>query len=282
MRRAALAAAARGRSYRGARVVAAWTKQTLQDHFFKEAKKAGYVSRAAYKLLEIQRKHGVIRPGAKVLDLGCVPGAWLQVACQQLGPRERGGVVLGVDLQPPVVPPKHCDDRVRVIQADARLLSPEQLLEHTTDVSLTRGGRRRYQQSREGAMRRRSSFFWQGEELGIYVYGRGWIVVCEEGGEGANGDGDPATMIHTHTQDDEQNTPQNNTKQTIDHTHKHTSCQGFDAVLSDMLQFTSGVNDVELSLDLAGAALHVATGCYYDMYGEQFEAQVRVESSERF
>jgi 23S rRNA U2552 (ribose-2'-O)-methylase RlmE/FtsJ len=37
--------------------------------------------------------------GGKVLDLGCVPGAWLQVACQQLGPRERGGLVLGVDIQ---------------------------------------------------------------------------------------------------------------------------------------------------------------------------------------
>jgi hypothetical protein len=37
--------------------------------------------------------------GGKVLDLGCVPGAWLQVACQQLGPRDRGGLVLGVDIQ---------------------------------------------------------------------------------------------------------------------------------------------------------------------------------------
>ena len=45
-----------------------------------------------------------------------------------------------------------------------------------------------------------------------------------------------------------------------------------------MLQFTSGVNDVELSLDLAGAALHVATGCYYDMYGDAFEAQVRARA----
>lgn len=37
--------------------------------------------------------------GGRVLDLGCVPGAWLQVACQQLGPRERGGLVLGIDIQ---------------------------------------------------------------------------------------------------------------------------------------------------------------------------------------
>jgi hypothetical protein len=37
--------------------------------------------------------------GAKVLDLGCVPGAWMQVACQQIGPHDRGGLVLGVDIQ---------------------------------------------------------------------------------------------------------------------------------------------------------------------------------------
>lgn len=37
--------------------------------------------------------------GAKVLDLGCVPGAWMQVACQQIGPHDRGGLVLGIDIQ---------------------------------------------------------------------------------------------------------------------------------------------------------------------------------------
>jgi 23S rRNA U2552 (ribose-2'-O)-methylase RlmE/FtsJ len=56
-----------------------------------------------------------------------------------------------------------------------------------------------------------------------------------------------------------------------------TNCcalQGFDTVLSDMLHFTSGVNDVELSLELAGTAMNVATGHYYDLYGEAFEQQV--------
>lgn len=142
--------------------------------------KQGYVSRAAYKLLEIQKKHKVIRPGelagpmhgsskvsishklsasirskqctyanhkhpdvlpiqtagGKVLDLGCVPGAWLQVACQQLGPRDRGGLVLGVDIQEVSIPQKHCDDRVFVLQADARMLTPEVLEQYTQDVSV--------------------------------------------------------------------------------------------------------------------------------------------------
>lgn len=70
-----------------------------------------------------------------MLDLGCVPGAWLQVACQNLGPKEKGGLVLGIDIQPPQVPPKYCDDRVKVIQADARTLTPDMLTEYTTDVS---------------------------------------------------------------------------------------------------------------------------------------------------
>jgi hypothetical protein len=53
-----------------------------------------------------------------------------------------------------------------------------------------------------------------------------------------------------------------------------STLQGFDTVLSDMLHFTSGVNDVELSLELAGTAMNVATGHYYDLYGEAFEQQV--------
>lgn len=50
--------------------------------------------------------------------------------------------------------------------------------------------------------------------------------------------------------------------------------QGFDVVLSDMLQFTSGVNDVELSLELANTAMNVATGHYYDEYGEAYAQQM--------
>ena len=50
--------------------------------------------------------------------------------------------------------------------------------------------------------------------------------------------------------------------------------QGFNVVLSDMLHFTSGVNDVELSVELAGTALNIATGYYFDVYGEEYAARV--------
>lgn len=99
--------------------------RTLEDVFFKRAKAAGFVARSAYKLEELQRRFRLIPPRGAVLDLGCHPGAWLQVACRELGPQ--GGAVVGVDLAPAVaVPQRHCDARVRVLRADARDLAPSQ------------------------------------------------------------------------------------------------------------------------------------------------------------
>ncbi len=68
-----------------------------QDHYFKMAKKEGYLARSAYKLDEIQKRWRVIRAGAKVLDLGCAPGSWSQVALKILGPK---GFLRGIDLKP--------------------------------------------------------------------------------------------------------------------------------------------------------------------------------------
>ncbi len=67
-----------------------------QDGFFRKARREGYRSRAAYKLLEINQRFGVIRDGHVVVDLGAAPGGWLQVAAQRVGARGR---VLGFDLQ---------------------------------------------------------------------------------------------------------------------------------------------------------------------------------------
>lgn len=65
------------------------------DHYHQRAKREGFRSRAAYKLEEIQRAHGLLRPGQRVVDLGCWPGGWLQVAARVVGARGR---VVGVDL----------------------------------------------------------------------------------------------------------------------------------------------------------------------------------------
>ena len=58
--------------------------------------------------------------GGCVLDLGCCPGSWLQVACQALGPPQRGGQIVGLE--------RHIDDaRVRLLRADVRTVTPAAL-----------------------------------------------------------------------------------------------------------------------------------------------------------
>ncbi len=72
-----------------------WLQRQINDPFVKAARAHGYRARAAYKLTEIDDKHHLIHPGSRIIDLGCAPGGWLQVA------RERGaGAVAGVDLLP--------------------------------------------------------------------------------------------------------------------------------------------------------------------------------------
>lgn len=67
------------------------------DAYTRRAQREGYVARSAYKLLEIQDRYKVIRRADRVLDLGCSPGSWLQVAAKLVG---RRGVVAGIDLKP--------------------------------------------------------------------------------------------------------------------------------------------------------------------------------------
>lgn len=68
-----------------------------KDYLHREAKKKAYRSRAAFKLLELNGKCGLFRRGMRVLDLGCFPGGWLQVAAGCVG---ASGFVVGVDLKP--------------------------------------------------------------------------------------------------------------------------------------------------------------------------------------
>jgi 23S rRNA (uridine2552-2'-O)-methyltransferase len=68
-----------------------------RDAYYQKAKQEGYRSRAAYKLLELQRRFQLMRTGDWVVDLGAAPGGWLQVAGKLVGEK---GKVIGVDLQP--------------------------------------------------------------------------------------------------------------------------------------------------------------------------------------
>jgi 23S rRNA (uridine2552-2'-O)-methyltransferase len=67
-----------------------------QDKFYKQAKEEGFMSRAAYKLQELDKRFRLLRRGHKVLDLGAWPGGWLQVAGPVVG---SSGVVVGIDLK---------------------------------------------------------------------------------------------------------------------------------------------------------------------------------------
>lgn len=76
---------------------AAWLNEHVHDHWVQQAQKDGYRARAAYKLLEINEKDHLIRPGMMVADLGSAPGSWSQVAARILDGR---GQVFALDILP--------------------------------------------------------------------------------------------------------------------------------------------------------------------------------------
>ena len=74
-----------------------WIQQHVSDHFVTEARRLGYRSRAAFKLIELAEKDKLLRPGMIVVDLGAAPGSWCQVLRQRLGP---SGRIVAIDLLP--------------------------------------------------------------------------------------------------------------------------------------------------------------------------------------
>lgn len=73
----------------------AWMQEHLNDEFVKRAQKEGYRARAAYKLIEIDDKDKLIKPGMTIVDLGSTPGSWCQVAVQRL---KGQGKVIALDI----------------------------------------------------------------------------------------------------------------------------------------------------------------------------------------
>jgi 23S rRNA (uridine2552-2'-O)-methyltransferase len=90
----------------------AWMREHVNDPYVQKAKAEGYRSRAAYKLLELDRKDRLLAAGQLVVDLGAAPGSWSQVAAAKLGARGR---VVAVDLLPMAPLPG-----VRFVQGDFR------------------------------------------------------------------------------------------------------------------------------------------------------------------
>jgi 23S rRNA (uridine2552-2'-O)-methyltransferase len=92
----------------------------LGDSYYKKAKQEGYRSRAAYKLIELQERFHIFRPGDYVVDLGAAPGGWLQVAAKFVGP---SGKVIGIDLQA-IAPLSH--KSVILVQGDVTTREAEE------------------------------------------------------------------------------------------------------------------------------------------------------------
>jgi 23S rRNA (uridine2552-2'-O)-methyltransferase len=91
---------ARGRKLSSTR----WLQRQLNDPYVKRAQAEGFRGRAAFKIMETDDKYRFLKPGARVVDLGCAPGGWLQVAVPRINalgekPGKPVGRILGVDLQ---------------------------------------------------------------------------------------------------------------------------------------------------------------------------------------
>jgi 23S rRNA (uridine2552-2'-O)-methyltransferase len=102
-----------------------WLRRHVSDPYVRKARQEGYRSRAAYKLLEIDQKHALFKPGMTVLDLGAAPGGWSQVAAQKVMP---GGRVVAIDVleMAPI-------SGVNIIKGDFRQVS----IENRADVVLS-------------------------------------------------------------------------------------------------------------------------------------------------
>ena len=77
-----------------------WLQRQLNDPYVAQAKRDGYRSRAAYKLIEIDERYHVLKAGQRVVDLGAAPGGWAQVASRKVGAEQGRGKVVGIDLLP--------------------------------------------------------------------------------------------------------------------------------------------------------------------------------------
>jgi 23S rRNA (uridine2552-2'-O)-methyltransferase len=76
-----------------------WLERQLNDPYVAQARRDGYRSRAAYKLIEIDDKYRLLKPGQRIVDLGSAPGGWSQAASARVKAREGRGRVIAIDLQ---------------------------------------------------------------------------------------------------------------------------------------------------------------------------------------
>ncbi|MGX5733373.1 RlmE family RNA methyltransferase [Bosea thiooxidans] len=77
-----------------------WLERQLNDPYVKRAKERGFRSRAAFKLEEMDERYKFLKSGQRLIDLGCAPGGWCQVAAERIGLAQGKGRIVGIDLLP--------------------------------------------------------------------------------------------------------------------------------------------------------------------------------------
>lgn len=126
-----------------------------KDNFYRQAKSAGYRSRAAYKLVELAKRYRLISRGDHVVDLGAWPGGWLQVAAELVGDRGR---VVGVDLvaiEPipnPVIACLRGDATTSDVQSEIRRLAADRVDVVLSDMAPKLTGIQATDEARAGAL----------------------------------------------------------------------------------------------------------------------------------
>jgi 23S rRNA (uridine2552-2'-O)-methyltransferase len=75
-----------------------WLERQLNDPYVARAKREGYRSRAAFKIIELDEKFKLFKPGGRIVDLGAAPGGWSQIAAKKVGSEKGRGKVVGIDL----------------------------------------------------------------------------------------------------------------------------------------------------------------------------------------
>lgn len=128
---------ARGRKLSSTR----WLQRQLNDPYVQRAQKEGYRGRAAFKIMEVDDKFRFLVPGARVVDLGCAPGGWCQVAVKRVNALDersgkKVGTILGVDLQE-VEPIVGCEIHQLDFMADDADLQVKEWLGGKADVVMS-------------------------------------------------------------------------------------------------------------------------------------------------
>ena len=101
----------------------------IKDYYYKKAKEENYAARSVYKLQEIDKKYHLIKPGLKVIDIGCSPGSWSQLILKKI----KNGLLIGIDIsQRPAIK----DYRFRFINKDILKMDIDSIKSITTTVDL--------------------------------------------------------------------------------------------------------------------------------------------------